>query len=191
MFENAMNYNIEESEIYQAAVRFRQLTLKAAKALSSGDGINGCSLTCNVESDETTKFQSTPPKRGRPRKNLGPIVKVTDSGNSIHNGFASYGKKIIHCHTEPQQHNQTNERTQSTQQHDLQTASSISSSTAQFFPFTTTSFQQHSLQNTTNHTNLASHSSQQLLTNVPSHVVSSQGQYSQGNFVSVIVLSMV
>lgn len=66
-----MSYNIEESGIYQAAIRFRQLTLKAAKALSSGDIVNGCSLPSNCEPNEADKIkQSLQPivKRGRPRK---------------------------------------------------------------------------------------------------------------------------
>lgn len=62
MFDNAMNYNIEESGIYQAAVRFRHLTLKAAKALSVSDRSNGNFLSCNTDSDEINKFPSSSKK---------------------------------------------------------------------------------------------------------------------------------
>jgi hypothetical protein len=170
MFENAMNYNIEESEIYQAAVRFRQLTLKAAKALSSGDRVNGCSLPCNIESNQTPNKFLSAPKRGRPKKIIGPTVKVSDSVNTIHNGFASAEKKSF-------QKDQHNEYMQSIQQ----TAPSTSSTPAQFFSCNAaTSSSQNSLHNTTNLSIMSSNSFQQLLTNMPSHL-SPQEQFRQGN----------
>ncbi|KAL7077171.1 hypothetical protein ACQ4LE_004109 [Meloidogyne hapla] len=173
MFDNAMSYNIEESGIYQAAVRCRHLTLKAAKALNASDRGNGNSLDCNIEHNEINKFSPASKK-----------VKITNSVNPTYNGFASAEQKVVpsHFHTEPQQQ-QTGERIQSFHQNYIQpTGPSTSSTQAQFFQCSasTSSVQQNSLNSTSNHSILASDSSQLLLTNVPSTVVSQscQGQSS-------------
>uniref|UniRef100_A0A1I8BHV4 Bromo domain-containing protein n=1 Tax=Meloidogyne hapla TaxID=6305 RepID=A0A1I8BHV4_MELHA len=178
MFDNAMSYNIEESGIYQAAVRCRHLTLKAAKALNASDRGNGNSLDCNIEHNEINKFSPASKK-----------VKITNSVNPTYNGFASAEQKVVpsHFHTEPQQQ-QTGERIQSFHQNYIQpTGPSTSSTQAQFFQCSasTSSVQQNSLNSTSNHSILASDSSQLLLTNVPSTVVSQSCQDTGRMFVSL------
>uniref|UniRef100_A0A915LFE1 Bromo domain-containing protein n=1 Tax=Meloidogyne javanica TaxID=6303 RepID=A0A915LFE1_MELJA len=160
MFDNAMNYNIEESGIYQAAVRFRHLTLKAAKALSVSDRSNGNFLSCNTDSDEINKFPSS-------------SRKVTNSEDRVHNGFASTESKVILSHSDIEPHQQDQSDKQTGQQSDPKIFSCTAS--------TSSSVQQHNFLNSTNHSILVSNSCQQIGTNVPSAVVSSQKYFSQGS----------
>uniref|UniRef100_A0A914LDF9 Bromo domain-containing protein n=3 Tax=Meloidogyne TaxID=189290 RepID=A0A914LDF9_MELIC len=155
MFDNAMNYNIEESGIYQAAVRFRHLTLKAAKALSVSDRSNGNFMSCNTDSDEINKFSSSSKKEDR-----------------VHNGFASTESKVIRSHSDIEPHQQDQSDNQTGQQSDPKIFSCTAS--------TSSSVQQHNFLNSTNHSILVSNS-QQIGTNVPSAVVSSQKYFSQGS----------
>ncbi|CAK5113419.1 unnamed protein product [Meloidogyne enterolobii] len=175
MFDNAMNYNIEESGIYQAAVRFRHLTLKAAKALSVSDRSNGNVLSCNTDSDEINKISSSS-KKGLCNNEKFIFIniseKVTNSGDRVHNGFTSTEKKIIlsHSNSEPHQQDQTDEQT------GQQSDPKIFSCTA-----STSSSVQHNFLNSTNHSIMISKSSQQTGNNVPSTVVSSQKYFNQGS----------